>query len=308
MYANAFLKQKQFLPLNSKVILTKRRIKEFYEKLDGKVYISFSGGKDSTVLLDLVWNIYPDVPAIFVDTGLEYPEIRDFVKEFDVKWLKPHMTFKKVLDTEGIPVVSKRVARMLRDLQNPTPNNKASRNLYLTGKKRNGENGSNSFMLPKKWEKLIDAPFKISEKCCDILKKKPIKEYEKKDKLKPFIGMMASDSYARTAVYLKKGCNSFSGRIQSNPLGFWTDESIWKYLKNYNKPYCKVYDMGCDRTGCMFCLFGVHLEKEPNRFQRMAITHPTQYKYCLEKLNLKTVLDYIDVSYKPVKQRILEVA
>jgi len=307
MYASAFLKQKQSLPLNSKIILSEKRIREFYEKLEGNVYVSFSGGKDSTVLLDIIWKIYPDTPAVFVDTGLEYPEIRDFVKEFDVKWLRPEMSFKKVLDIEGFPVVSKRVARMIRDLQNPTPKNEASRTLYLTGKKRNGENGSNSFKLPKKWEKLIDAPFKISEKCCDVLKKKPIKNYEKKTKLKPFIGTMASDSYAREAVYLKQGCNSFNGRIQSNPLGFWTDKSIWKYLKHYNKTYCKVYDMGCKRTGCMFCLFGVHLEKEPNRFQRMAITHPTQYKYCLEKLNLKTVLDYIDVSYKPFKQRILEV-
>ena len=54
---------------------------------------------------------------------------------------------------------------------------------------------------------------------------------------------------------------------------------------------------GEQRTGCMFCMFGCHLEKEPNRFQRMKYTHPKQYKYCMEKLKLKEVLDYINVKY-----------
>lgn len=59
----------------------------------------------------------------------------------------------------------------------------------------------------------------------------------------------------------------------------------------------KLYTTGCDRTGCMFCMFGVHLEKEPNRFQRMKITHPKQYDYCINKLGCGAVLDYIGVKY-----------
>mgnify|MGYP000264252689 CR=1 FL=1 len=53
---------------------------EWYMRYDGQVFISFSGGKDSTVLLDLARRVYPDIPAVYVDTGLEYPELRDFVK------------------------------------------------------------------------------------------------------------------------------------------------------------------------------------------------------------------------------------
>ena len=56
---------------------------------------------------------------------------------------------------------------------------------------------------------------------------------------------------------------------------------------------------GCDRTGCMFCMFGVHLEKQPNRFQRMALTHPKQYEFCIHKLGCGAVLDFLGVPYCP---------
>ncbi len=72
---------------------------------------------------------------------------------------------------------------------------------------------------------------------------------------------------------------------------------IWNYLKIGKVPYSKIYDMGEKRTGCMFCMFGVHLEKEPNRFQRMKTSHPKLYKYCMSKLKCKKALDLIDVKY-----------
>ena len=61
-----------------KIVRSNKRIIDFYNHFDGNVYVAFSGGKDSTVLLDLVRKIYPDVPGVFVDTGLEYPEIGDY--------------------------------------------------------------------------------------------------------------------------------------------------------------------------------------------------------------------------------------
>lgn len=106
------LYQMQSLPLNAKVRMTQRRIKEWVDEYgeDG-VYISFSGGKDSTVLLDIARKLYPNIKAMFVDTGLEYPEIRQFVKQFNnVDWIKPKMTFRQVIERYGYPFISKEVS------------------------------------------------------------------------------------------------------------------------------------------------------------------------------------------------------
>ncbi len=97
--------------LDRKIQVTTARIMEWYEHYNGLVYVAFSGGKDSTVLLDLVRRIYPDVPAVFCDTGLEFPEIRQFAMSVNnVVVLRPEMNFKKVIETYGYPIVSKRVA------------------------------------------------------------------------------------------------------------------------------------------------------------------------------------------------------
>jgi len=288
-----FLKQRQSLPLSIKIKFTLKRIKEFYEFNKGNVYVSFSGGKDSLVLLHLVRSIYPDVPAVFVNTGLEYPEIVEFVKTIpNVTWLKPKKSFKQVLDDHGYPAVSKKVARMINDLQNPTKRNVASRHLYLHGTPPNS-----MYKLPQKYKCLINCGYKISHKCCDVMKKNPIRIYNKETGNKAFIGTMASDSRMRMQSYLKTGCNSFEGSIQSIPLGFWLEKDVWSYLKKYKIPYSKIYDMGEDRTGCMFCMFGITMEKE-NRFKRMKISHPKLYDYCINKLDCGKIMDVLDIDYK----------
>ena len=74
-HTNEDLKELQSKSLEEKIQISTARIIEWYEHWDGKVAVSFSGGKDSTVLLDLVRNVYPDVIAVYSDTGLEFPEI-----------------------------------------------------------------------------------------------------------------------------------------------------------------------------------------------------------------------------------------
>lgn len=284
------LKQRQSLPLEAKIKLSLDRIRKWYEYWDGNVYISFSGGKDSTVLLNLVRSIYPKVPAVFVNTGLEYPEIVKFVKTIDnVIWLKPKMNFKDVLVKYGYPVISKEIAQNIYEIRN-TKSEKL-RNTRLFGDEKNRGRVSD------KWKFLINAPFKISSSCCDVMKKRPFKTYEKETGNKPIVGMMISDSRGRFRLYKKiGGCNAFSAkRPISNPLMTWLEKDIWEHIKKYNIPYSNIYDMGYHRTGCMFCMFGVHLEEKPNRFQLMEKTHPKIYKYCMENLGCKKVLDYIGV-------------
>ena len=294
----ALLRERQSYSLNGKIYLTKKRIKEWYEYWEGKVYVSFSGGKDSTVLLHLVREMYPDVEAVFVDTGLEYPEIKTFVKSLDnVTWLKPKMTYRQVIEKHGFPVVSKKVAMGLDRYRVTKSEEQKQLRLYgginpSSGKKQHAT-------IPKKWHFLVDAPFKCSERCCQIMKKNPIYKYEKTSKKKPFIGTMADESNMRQMEYLKRGCNSFEkGHPSSSPISFWLESDIWEYLKTKGVPYSKIYDMGEKRTGCMWCMFGVHLEKGENRFQRMKKTHPIIWNACINKMGLKAVLDFMDIKYE----------
>ena len=113
------LQQWQALPLNIKVSMTKDRIRQWINHFGEEgVYVSFSGGKDSTVLLHIVRETYPDVKAVFVDTGLEYPEIREFVKTFDnVEWLRPKMNFKQVIQKYGYPFFSKEISGAIYESQ-----------------------------------------------------------------------------------------------------------------------------------------------------------------------------------------------
>jgi 3'-phosphoadenosine 5'-phosphosulfate sulfotransferase (PAPS reductase)/FAD synthetase len=176
------------------------------------------------------------------------------------------------------------------------------------------------------------------------MKKKPAKQYGKRTGRKPIIGTMADESRNRKSAWLKHGCNAFTKtNPSSQPMSFWTEQDVLHYIKKFNIPYCSVYGdihvkppegaeegqmnvidylecwdetdiletTGCDRTGCIFCCFGIMQDGTPNRFQRLKETHPRQYEYCIgggemvdgkwqpnkEGLGLGHVLDYIGVKY-----------
>lgn len=300
------LKQFQLLSLESKIRLTLARIKEWHIKYEGNVYLSFSGGKDSTVLKHIIDTYYPDIPSIYCNTGLEYPEVKRFAMSQDnVTVITPKILFKDVLKNYGYPVISKEQSQYLAEIRNTK--SETLRNLRING--RNGR-----YKLSDKWQFLVDAPFKISNKCCDVMKKAPFKKYEKETGKKPIIATMTDESALRLNSWLKHGCNAFgSKRPTSRPLSFWTEQDVLAYINKYRIPLASVYGevkrepsllndgrlycTGCPRTGCMFCMYGVHLEREPNRFQKMKLTHPRLYQYCIEELGLGEVLDFIGVKY-----------
>ena len=111
------LHQYQALTLEQKIEMTKERIKAWVDHygIDG-VYVSFSGGKDSTVLLHIARQMYPNIKAMFVDVPTQYPELRDFVKQFDnVDIVRPKMSFVEVCDKYGFPIIGKEVANCVNN-------------------------------------------------------------------------------------------------------------------------------------------------------------------------------------------------
>ena len=299
------LKLMQNYPLDIKIAKTKNRIREFYEYFDGEVYIAFSGGNDSLVMLHIIRSLYPDITAVFVDTGVEFPEVRKFVKSFDnVVILKPEKNFSQIINEYGYPVISKDVSNSIRLARKNIADGKVTERVKQFSGSMKG-----SRFNKEKWRFLLESDFKISEQCCDILKKKPFKKFEKETGLHGYIGVLASEGGVRLSGYLKTGCNNYRFG-NSKPLGFWTHQDILNYIKINNLNMCSIYGTlyfdeiknklrvtGEPRTGCMGCLFGCHLEKFPNRFERMKYSHPHRYKYFIEKLNYKEILDFIGVNY-----------
>ena len=295
----AQLRARQAWPLEKKIEWSLRRIRIWHDYWEGLVYVSYSGGKDSRVLLHLVRTHYPDAPAVFCNTGLEFPEIVDVVRNTENKViLRPEIPFPKVIEEHGWPVVSKKVAKIIREMRRPKDLNPNTQRLHRTGITRSG-NRSSSWKCPDKWRFLEHAPFLISEKCCDVMKKDPFKEYQKRTGRMGFVGTLAADSRMREMSYLETGCNSYHGSSQvSRPISIWNTEDIWRYIKVHDLEYCPVYDMGYTTTGCLFCAFGAHLEEQPNRFQRLQMTHPRLWRYCMEKLGLRDVLIYIGIPWR----------
>lgn len=302
--AKATLLQRQCLPLEAKVQMTLARIRDWYNHWDGEVYVAFSGGKDSTVLLDLVWSLYPDVPAAFSNTGLEYPEIVQFVKDLKQRYpertidiIRPKRTFRDVVLNEGYPVVSKKVARQLRILKTKKddPAWAHTYRLYDTGVKQDGTPGAAASKIPKKWRKLLKEDWNATELCCDALKKEPLDTYAKTTGRKRMMGIMAAEGGIRAK---REHCNIFDSQDPSSaPMLFWSDGDVWEYIRKKDLPYSPIYDQGEESTGCMFCGFGVDQESVPNRFGRMKYSHPKQWKYCIEDLKMGRVLEAVGVDY-----------
>ena len=284
------LRVKQAWDLEKKIEYAKEKIVEFIFYCGGEdnVYVSFSGGKDSTVLLHLVRSVYPNVKAVFFNTGLEFPEIIQFVKTVDnVEWIRPNKTVKQVWENYGVPAISKGSSRYIYDIRN----SKSDSMVDLRLNYRNTH-----YAIAKRWLHFTDVTFfdrEVSNKCCDFFKKQPARNYEKETGRKAIVGTMASESNFRLNSWIKYSCNTFSDtKTQSRPLSIWTEDDIWEYIRKFDLQICDLYYRGHKRTGCWCCPYGCHLEDKKtgtNRFERLKDQHPKHYK-ALEKLGIRDVL------------------
>ncbi len=194
------------------------------------------------------------------------------------------------------------------------------RYLILQGKYIHKEKGEATPEYSRMYNKerykfFLEAPFEISSHCCSIMKKAPLKGYAKRTGRMPMTAQMASESRLRTANWLKNGCNGFDMKSPiSNPMSFWTEQDVLQYVHHNRLPIASVYGevladyggcgkppagtdplslgifdegrplystTGCSRTGCVYCGFGCHREKSPNRWETA------------EKLSNPAIIDYM---------------
>lgn len=270
------LKELQALPLERKIQITQNRIQEWYMHWNGNVYISFSGGKDSTVLATLARQLYQNIPVIFCNTGLEFSSIQKFAKDFGATQIFPKMSFQEVISTYGYPLISKEVAeaiyyaRRIRNNQNvmekeaykrqqeplglrtehnykncsvPVP----SKRLLLEGTYSGCQDGKKSMFNKEKWLVAArDLPIMISHYCCSVMKKRPMSAYGSSTGGKPIIGTLADESRIRKQAWILHGCNAFdSKKPSSQPMSFWTEQDVLTFIKESNIKIADVYGDIC---------------------------------------------------------------
>ena len=281
------LHDRQRWSLNQKLYHTIEVIETFIARTGKVPFVSFSGGKDSTVLLHICRKyIDPKMKAVFINTGNEYPEIVKFVKSIDnVTIITPKKNIRQLITDRGFPLISKEVAHQIEQVK--TTKSERLKQIRLYGS--HPEQGIFSGKISEKWKFLIDEPFMISDVCCDILKKKPIHTYQKETGEVPILGVMAEESRLREQQYVRRGgCNSFKeNKLASYPLSIWTEGDIWDYIRTYKVDICSLYNnIKCRRTGCMFCGFRAHREYPSiSRFALLYETHPNLYKVFMNYTN-----------------------
>ncbi len=329
--------QMQQLPYEVKVKRAEQRAIEFYEEMDKRgfeCHVSV-GGLDSITLFLFLKEIGIKVPGITV-SSLEDKSIQKIHKQLGLTMIEPYKSKVDVLNNVGFPVISKKIAGRIDLLQNPTDKNKTVRHAIITGEcGAQGHFAKNSRMqLPQKWLKLfagmaneeyatnyLQAPFKVSNKCCYYLKEKPCDDWAKAHKSFPYLGMMASEGGQREEALMEHGCNYYGKTVmRSAPFGTFLRQDILQLALDLDVPVPEIYGeikqksdgtlytTRAQRTGCSMCGFGIHMEKRPHRFDRLREMNPKEwefwmYKCCTdeetgEKYGWGRVLDYIGVTWE----------
>lgn len=283
--------------LEDKVLTAIHRIEELYFETNGDCYVSFSGGKDSTVLLALIkmsidsMVLPPDgITAVFANTGIELDVTYKFIKWCKENWypnieeVKPVKSFDWVLKNEGKPMLSKMKSKTLNQwhLREKT---EALYCLMINGKTRCGKPAKKNRIADKHMHVLHD-DFDIvaSYKCCEYMKKKPFQKFEIDKGMKGAItGVRVSEGGARAVSYKTKAkktgklCTFTKNNIiYKMPIIDWTDEDIDNFIEKYNVPLSDAYTkFKMQRTGCMACPYSRRIsedlrylyEYEPNKYK-----------------------------------------
>lgn len=283
--------------LDDKIRDACHRIEELYYEINGKCYVSFSGGKDSTVLLALIKmceEIYtiPEggIPAVFSNTGIELGVTSQFVKWVkdnyypNVVVIRPEKSFSKVIEADGKPMLSKLKSHALHQYR-VGKRSEALRGLLFEGKTQTGKVYFRSKIADKDMH-VLHKDFNIiaSEKCCYWMKKKPFENYEKKNKTGGAIvgirwaegGARKSETSRRVATGGKLCTVETENGIRKYPIIDWTDDDVDEFIEKYHVPLSEAYTRyGLKRTGCMACPFSKWIDKD---LEYLFFNEPGRYK------------------------------
>jgi len=290
---------KQNVPYSIKVAMAKDRIRSFMEECDrrGLNYHVSVGGLDSIVLGALIRSMgYGAETVPFVSASLlEDKSIQEVHKELGRIVVKPLKSKVKILQDEGFPVLSKRIANKIDTLAHPTEKNRTVRHAIITGEC--GEQGhyaiNSKMQLPLTYLRLfggLDAEgealgykkpdFKVSSRCCHYLKEAPCDIWAKEHNSVPFLGLMASEGGQRADALEENGCNYFGATTaRSCPFAFFFHSDVVHLAVDLGVHIPQIYGdvvisdtvndfgdyeystSGEQRTGCSMCGFGIQLEK-----------------------------------------------
>lgn len=245
-------------------------------------YITFSGGRDSTVMHYLFDMALPgnQIPRVYADTGIEYNEIRKFVKALQendkrIILLKPSLPIKETLKKYGFPFCSKQHGAVWQTYKKHGFNSKTVKAYYEHT--FNFHSNQCPDILKYQFSESFDS-LNISDKCCDYLKKKPMEQYQKDTGKKiAIVGIMATEGGRRAGAV----CLAFQGKKlkQFHPLAPVSKEWEQWFIEKYNIPLCKLYypPYNFKRTGCKGCPFNLYLQKD---LETMQTYFPNERKQC----------------------------
>ena len=240
-------------PLSGKVKMANQVLGHLFKATD-KVAVAFSGGKDSLVALHMALQIKPDIPVMFVNTGIEFPESLEYTRQLAKDWnlnfyeANARVNFWRLTEEQGLPVAGRGNTTFMRDLS----------------------------------EK---ADVKLSNSCCHRMKETPARQFYREHKIEGTVtGLRVSESLMRKYNFADYGALRYSSiynTLISWPLYAWRDEDIANYIEKNNLQRNPIYDMGYNRVGCWACLQDMFYED--SRLFTLREEHPNMYKTIRKK-------------------------